>query len=129
MHYFKASIIAWFLFTVSSLADEYRYKAQVLSVHDGDTITALVDVGFDVHVKIKLRLKDVYAPELSQKGGTSARQILFNMLPPNIIITVYKTKSGNVLKSFDRYIVSIDDVNSKMIKWLSDNKLTGGTGL
>jgi micrococcal nuclease len=122
-------IIVWFLLATVTLADEYRYKAEVLSVHDGDTITALVDLGFDVHVKMKLRLKDVYAPEFNQEGGASARQMLVNLLPTNINITVFKTKGGNVVKSFDRYIVNIDGVNDKMIKWLKDNKLTGGIGL
>ena len=33
----------------------YTYQAQVTRVVDGDTIDALVDLGFDIHKSIRIR--------------------------------------------------------------------------
>jgi endonuclease YncB( thermonuclease family) len=45
--------------------------ARVVSVHDGDTLTVLVD-----NRQVKLRLSDIDAPELKQPFGTRAKQSL-----------------------------------------------------
>ena len=34
----------------------YEYKAKLLRVVDGDTVDALIDLGFDTHVKKRIRL-------------------------------------------------------------------------
>ena len=41
----------------------YNYKATCLRVVDGDTIDAMIDLGFDVHVKKRIRLAEIDAPE------------------------------------------------------------------
>ena len=46
----------------------YQYKAHVLGVHDGDTCTALVYLGFTVRVEVTFRLLGIDTPEL--RGGT-----------------------------------------------------------
>lgn len=48
----------------------YQYKAVIKSVYDGDTCTAIVDLGFTVSVEVKFRLFGIDTPEL--KGGTPA---------------------------------------------------------
>lgn len=48
--------------------------ARVVSVHDGDTLTVLVD-----RQQVKVRLKDIDAPELGQPFGRSARQSLSDL--------------------------------------------------
>lgn len=47
----------------------YQYKATITEVYDGDTCTAIVDLGFTVSVKVKFRLLGINTPEL--KGGTT----------------------------------------------------------
>lgn len=42
----------------------YIYKAKIISVYDGDTVTALVDLGFHISVQIKVRLKGINTPEI-----------------------------------------------------------------
>jgi micrococcal nuclease len=42
----------------------YTYKAKIISVYDGDTITALVDLGFRINFEIKIRLLGIDTPEL-----------------------------------------------------------------
>jgi len=41
----------------------YEYKAKLDRVVDGDTVDALVDLGFDVWVKKRIRLEGIDAPE------------------------------------------------------------------
>jgi len=46
-------------------------RAQVVSVHDGDTLTVLIE-----HRQVRVRLTEIDAPELGQPFGTRARQSL-----------------------------------------------------
>jgi endonuclease YncB( thermonuclease family) len=48
--------------------------ARVVSVHDGDTLTVLVD-----RRQVKVRLKDIDAPEIGQPFGRNARQSLSDL--------------------------------------------------
>ena len=41
----------------------YNYKAKCIRVVDGDTIDAMIDLGFGVHVKKRIRLAGINAPE------------------------------------------------------------------
>ena len=39
--------------------DKYNYRAKLVKVVDGDTIDALIDVGFDIWVKKRIRYKGI----------------------------------------------------------------------
>jgi len=41
----------------------YEYDAEIVRVVDGDTLIALIDVGFHTHVKSTLRLYGINTPE------------------------------------------------------------------
>ena len=41
----------------------YNYNAKVLKVVDGDTIDCLVDLGFEVWIKVRVRLQGINTPE------------------------------------------------------------------
>ena len=41
----------------------YKYNAKLDRVVDGDTVDALVDLGFDTHKIIRIRLVGINAPE------------------------------------------------------------------
>ena len=45
----------------------YYYKAKVVSVYDGDTITCVIDLGFSLSAKIKVRLLGIDTPEIRTK--------------------------------------------------------------
>lgn len=45
------------------MSTRFWYGAQVLKVIDGDTVDLLVDVGFNIHHKIRVRLYGVNTPE------------------------------------------------------------------
>ena len=45
----------------------YRYNAKLIRVIDGDTIDALIDLGFDTWTKKRIRLYGINAPESRTK--------------------------------------------------------------
>jgi len=47
----------------------YWYNAKVLKVVDGDTVDLMVDLGFNVHHKIRVRLYGVNTPESRTKDA------------------------------------------------------------
>jgi len=49
-------------------------RGRVVSVHDGDTLTVLID-----HRQVRVRLTDIDAPELRQPFGTRSRQSLSSL--------------------------------------------------
>ena len=66
-----ALCLTLFLAAAPALAD---VRGQVVSVHDGDTLTVLID-----RRQVRVRLTDIDAPELKQPFGTRSRQSLSNL--------------------------------------------------
>ena len=59
----------------------YNYQAQVTQVHDGDTVTADIDLGFGTWLKgQKIRLAGLNAPELRLPEGAISRDFLANLV-------------------------------------------------
>jgi micrococcal nuclease len=56
------------------MINPYWYKAKILKVIDGDTVDAMVDLGFDVHHKIRIRLYGVNTPE-SRTSDAAEKQL------------------------------------------------------
>lgn len=53
--------------------DIYEYKAKVLDVYDGDTMTVNIDLGFDISIKKKVRLLGLDAPEIKTKDKSEKK--------------------------------------------------------
>lgn len=51
------------------MINPYWYKATVLKVIDGDTFDVMIDVGFDIHFKARVRLYGVNTPESRTKDA------------------------------------------------------------
>jgi endonuclease YncB( thermonuclease family) len=58
----------------------YTYAGKVLSVHDGDTCTVVVDLGFSVQYVTAVRLLGCNAIELAEPGGKEARDNLAGLV-------------------------------------------------
>jgi len=99
----------------------YNYKARIKGVYDGDTVTAVVDLGFLHYQEMKLRLLGIDTPELrgpEKEQGIVVRDILREMiLGKEVEISTRKDKQGK----YGRYLATIilDEVNIN--KWLVDN--------
>ncbi len=52
----------------------YVYRARLISVHDGDTCTLGVSLGFEVSVRVTVRALGINAPELATPEGKVAQQ-------------------------------------------------------
>ena len=64
----------------------YYYNAVLVRVVDGDTIDAIIDLGFDVQVKKRIRLAGINAPEsrtrnkVEKKLGLASKERLIEIL-------------------------------------------------
>lgn len=58
----------------------YEYKAKVVNVVDGDTVDAVIDLGFKVAVTQRLRLDRIDTPERGQDGYTEAKVFVADMV-------------------------------------------------
>lgn len=98
---------------------EYFYKAKIVEVYDGDTVTAEIDLGFSVTIKEKLRLFGINAPELKgedrEKGIVSRDYLRAMILNKVVTIKTIKDKKGK----YGRYLATIIldglNINSEMV--------------
>lgn len=58
----------------------HQYPARIVSVYDGDSVTADIDLGMRVTVRAKLRLLGIDAPEMGTEAGRAARDFLRELL-------------------------------------------------
>ena len=97
----------------------YHYRAVVIDVYDGDTVTVDLDLGFHVWKRgEKIRLAHIDAPELrgeSQEQGKAAGDFLRDLvLNKNVIIQTIKSPSGSdKQEKYGRYlgVIWLDGVN------------------
>lgn len=59
-----------------------EFPSVIFNVHDGDTVYAWCDLGFDTWRITKIRIRGIATRELSQDGGKEARDFLAGLLPP-----------------------------------------------
>lgn len=85
----------------------YEYNALIEDVYDGDTATALVDLGMRVCTVAKLRLYGIDTPEIrgeSRLDGLQARLFLAQkILGKRVIIKTHKDKT----EKFGRWLAEI----------------------
>ncbi|MBT0607544.1 thermonuclease family protein [Aequorivita echinoideorum] len=99
----------------------YQYKAKVIDVYDGDTITAMVDLGFFHFQQMKFRLYGIDTPEIrgeEREQGLIVRDILREMiLDKEVIINSYKDKQ----EKYGRYLANIVIDGLDVNLWLVEN--------
>lgn len=83
----------------------YYYNAQVLSVYDGDTFHALIDLGFGVVLEQRLRLRRLNAAELPSADGEKAKRILNKILMQDGGRILIKTSKSD--DQYGRYLADI----------------------
>lgn len=84
----------------------YTYKAHIVDVYDGDTVTAIVDLGFHVSKQIKVRLKDIDAPEL--RGNERSAGL------------VSKARLEELVLNKDVLLITFKDKQEKYGRWLGE---------
>ncbi len=91
----------------------YEYKSILLKVIDGDTMDLIIDLGFKITTKQRVRLKGIDTPETWRQHKTSDEYIK-GMEAKNFVINRFKENENNAIIISDketgvygRYIVDI----------------------
>ena len=84
----------------------YDYMATVVGVHDGDTVTLDVDLGFNIHFQLKCRLDGINAPELPTDAGMAAGKHLKELIlrGGNAVGRVHVLTNKDKQEKFGRYL-------------------------
>lgn len=94
----------------------YSYNGIVCNVVDGDTVDAMIDLGFKLYTKQRLRLSGLDTPERGQEGFSEAKQYMIDMvLNKPVVIQTEKTSK------FGYYLAEIFLENSSINKLLIEN--------
>lgn len=79
----------------------YEYRARCVHVIDGDTIDVLMDLGFEISHKMRLRLAGVNTPERGQPGYAEAAQAVSDLiLGREVIVRTHKDRQ----EKYGRYL-------------------------
>lgn len=99
--------------------DLYFYKAKVIDIYDGDSITILVDLGFSITVKKKVRLYGIDTPELrgtEREDGLKALNYLKSLvLNKDVIVQTYKDKTGKYGRLLATIYLDEININEKLV--------------
>ena len=96
----------------------YIYKAYVTSVYDGDTITCVVDCGFNLGIqKTKIRLYGINTPELrgdDRDMGIFVRdELRKKILNKHVFLKTIKDKKGKYGRFLGKIYIKYTDENNK----------------
>lgn len=88
----------------------HNYKAKLVNVVDGDTFDVLIDLGFDITVKQRVRLYGVDCPEMNspneetRKGAAAAKEFVQEIMDqfPDVICKTMKPKD-----KYGRYLARV----------------------
>ena len=115
--------------------------AQIIEVHDGDTVRAWVDQGFGEWAKVWIRLQGVNAQELSKPGGPEAGMNLESILSLHApggwlkLVTFWSEGSTKEIKeerTFIRYVGRLVgrldnvDINEVQARTIAGTEMEGG---
>lgn len=91
----------------------YTYRATIERVIDGDTIVALVDLGFATFSRQTFRLVGVNCPEMNTQAGKDAREFtdLWFLSNKRCVIQTVKDKR----EKYGRYLARVFDDQGKCL--------------
>ena len=99
----------------------YNYKAKLIKTVDGDTVDLMVDLGFDMWHKIRVRLAGINTPESRTKDlrekelGLEAKTFTENFLKGKEII-VHTNKQGKFGRFLANLTVNGQDLSQALIE-------------
>tara|TARA_R110002110_G_scaffold9137_3_gene45001 strand:+ start:1158 stop:1511 length:354 start_codon:yes stop_codon:yes gene_type:complete len=93
----------------------YTYTITLDRVIDGDTVDAMIDLGFDVHVKKRIRFMGINTPEsrtrdLEEKArGLAAKDRVKELLEECDCITLQSHGSGKYGRCLGELFIELND--------------------
>jgi len=103
-----------FLKSQATRKDRFTYKAYLEGVIDGDTIWVILDVGFSIFLRQKVRFRGIEAEEKTTSRGMKAFHFVQDRLK-DLPFLIIKSHSRD---KFDRYLVDVyylKDENSPQV--------------
>ena len=96
----------------------YEYRAKIIKVYDGDTVTAEIQLGFKISVIETIRLYGLNTPEVRgderPDGLISRDRLRERILDKTVTIKTQKDKKGK----YGRYIAEIFLDDENINEWL-----------
>jgi endonuclease YncB( thermonuclease family) len=85
---------------------QWRFKAQLLRVIDGDTLRFRIDLGFHVYQDHNLRLWGINCPELNTVEGKAARDFVEDWCLGHVHASEwpFEMETDKDRESFNRYV-------------------------
>ncbi|MEW5896054.1 MAG: DUF1016 N-terminal domain-containing protein [Candidatus Omnitrophota bacterium] len=83
----------------------YTYAATIDRVVDGDTLLVLIEAGFGIIVRDRLRLNGINCPELGTPEGGRAKKFVEKILPPGAVIVLKSHKCKT--DAYGRFVADI----------------------
>jgi micrococcal nuclease len=89
----------------------YIYKAELISVVDGDTVDLIIDLGFDTSRRERFRLYGIDAPEMNTEAGKAAKAWLMGVLQPleAIYVQTLQHKTQAKRDKYGRFLAVLYD--------------------
>ncbi len=83
----------------------YTYAATVERVIDGDTLIALIEAGFGIILREKLRLRGVDTAELGTPAGAKAKRFVSKTLPPGtgVVVRTHRSRTD----TYGRFVADV----------------------
>ena len=87
----------------------YNYKALAINITSGNTLIAMVDLGFEVWIKVSVKLFGIETEPITSTKGKLARDRLNGILKDKefFITSMHTSKYGRCLAE----IITKDDIN------------------
>jgi micrococcal nuclease len=102
---------------------DYIYSANIARVIDGDSIMAVIDLGFKIHKTEYFRLYGINAPELRgehKKDGLLSKAALAERIEgKDVVIQTMRDRKGK----YGRYLAKIWDGEVCLNDWLVEEGL------
>lgn len=101
--------------------ERFCYSAKLLSVIDGDTVDLSIDLGFNIHHKVRVRLYGVDTPEsrtkneLEKAAGLKSKEFVKSWFDANLNVVIQTIKDKN--EKYGRILANVyaDENKSKCL--------------
>jgi len=99
----------------------YEYSCKLDRIIDGDTVDVIIDLGFDIHFKSRIRLFGIDAPEVRTRNadekvkGFAAKDRLTELLPENFTIRTVLDKKGKFGRVLGTLVVGDVNINELLV--------------
>ena len=96
----------------------YNYRSMIINVVDGDTVDAVIDLGFKTTIEQRLRIARIDTPERAHQGFKEAKEFVENLIGGKEV--TIKTEK---VSKFGYYLAEIYTINGLNV---SDELLKAG---